>query len=193
MSQVETATQEEHLDDRIRRLIAEDLATELPDNQLSPIQHYVRQHASIVVSTLVGDDDFLTYLSRNLQGIQIRAINRLLTESNARAPVPRVVRSYVPGSLRLMAVDTKEEDGTRKVVLDSVETKDDKGEWAPVKVDDTQAEALASVLVDSGCELGVYQFLTSDIALEEHQRVVLDLHDQKVSAGDVVSDDTLEA
>lgn len=189
-------SQGESIEDKIRRIVVEELATELENNQLNAIQHYVRQHASTVVSLLMGDDDFLTYLSRNLQGIQIKAINRLLTESNARAPVPVVVRSYVPGALRLMARAVKEEDGTRRVVLDSVETfvkseaPGEEGTWSVVAVDERQSESLAALLVDSGCELDAYQFLTSDIDLEQHQRSALDLFDQVNGTEGVVDVDT---
>ena len=171
-----TQDKEESLDDRIRRVIAEDLAVTLPDNQLTPVQHYVRQHASQVVSVLVGNDDFLTYVSRNLQGIQIRAINRLLTESNARAPVPVVVESFVPNSIRLMVREVRTEDSHRRLDLDSAEVfNTDTNEFVPMSLTDEQRTSITSIVASAGVELGVYQYLTSDIDLEKHQRTVVDM------------------
>ncbi len=171
-----TQDKEESLDDRIRRVIAEDLAVTLPDNQLTPVQHYVRQHASQVVSVLVGNDDFLTYVSRNLQGIQIRAINRLLTESNARAPVPVVVESFVPNSIRLMVREVRTEDSHRRLDLDSAEVfNTETNEFVPMSLTDEQRTSITSIVASAGVELGVYQYLTSDIDLEKHQRTVVDM------------------
>lgn len=163
-------------EERIRRIVIEELAAQLPDDKLTPIQHYVRQQAATVINILAGDDNWLTYLSRNLQGVNIRAINRLLTESNARAPVPKVVSAYVPGSLRLMAREVQMEDGTRRIDLDSVELfKPEEKVWTPVAIADEEREALVAIVVDAGVELGVYQYLTSDIDLEAHQKVVLEM------------------
>ena len=171
-----TQGKEESLDDRIRRVIAEDLAVTLPDDKLTPVQHYVRQHASQVVSVLVGNDDFLTYVSRNLQGIQIRAINRLLTESNARAPVPVVVESFVPNSIRLMVREVRTEDSHRRLDLDSAEVfNTDTNEFVPMSLTDEQRTSITSIVASAGVELGVYQYLTSDIDLEKHQRTVVDM------------------
>lgn len=170
------AHEDETEEDRIRRIIVEELAAQLPDDQLTPAQHYVRQQAATVINILAGDDNWLTYLSRNLQGVNIRAINRLLTESSARAPVPKVVSAYVPGSLRLMAREVQMEDGTRRIDLDSVEVfKTEEKVWTPVAIGDEEREALVAIVVDAGAELGTYQYLTSDIDLEAHQKVVLEM------------------
>lgn len=180
-----TPDKEESLDDRIRRVISEDLAVTLPDDQLTPVQHYVRQHASQVVSMLVGNDDFLTYISRNLQGIQIRAINRLLTESNARAPVPVVVESFVPNSIRLMVREVRTEDSHRRLDLDSAEVfNTDTNEFVPMSLTDEQRTSITSIVASAGVELGVYQYLTSDIDLEKHQRTVVDMF----NGGDAVAE-----